>query len=107
MMNQQTAAWGPWSTSFAIAVLVLLLVMMVVATWLIVGSVLATIVAFAGIVLYPGLAGIIAARSRSSDAVAAVATLVPTLVFTTYVLLLISSPSGWPSKRVIVLAVGV
>lgn len=79
----------------------------VVATWLIVGVAPCLIAAFAGIVLYPGLAGIIAARSRSSDAVAAVATLLPTLLFTTFVLFAISSPWGWPSKRVIALAVGV
>ena len=103
------SAWGAHRSTLAgvawtIALLVGI-VTTVVATWQFVGSVQALIVAFAGIVLYPGFAGIIAARSRSPDAVAAVATLLPTLLFSTYVLLIISTPWG-SSKRVIAFAIG-
>jgi hypothetical protein len=59
-----------------------------------------------GLVLYPGLAGIVAARSRSSDAVVALATLVPTLLFTMWVLTIIGAPWGWPAKRQIAIAIG-
>src|SRR4029450_4540735 len=38
-------------------------------------------IAYVAMLLYPGLAGLIAARSRSSDAVVAAATLLPSLGF--------------------------
>jgi len=59
-----------------------------------------------GLVLYPGLAGIVAAQSRASDAVVALATLVPTLLFTMWVLTIVGAPWGWPSMRQIAMAVG-
>ena len=66
------------------------------------------VTAVASLLLYPGIAGNIAARSRSSDAVIAVVTLVISLVFTGLVLLAIQSPwGGWPGRRVIAIAVGV
>lgn len=77
----------------------------VIGAWAIdpTASIVAAVVGFA---LYPGLAGIIAARSRSSDAAVAVATLLASLLFAGFVLIVIQTPYGWPGRRVTAIAIG-
>lgn len=108
MTNQQLAARSTWPAWFAIGLSIVLFGAVVGAVFAI-GSIdpmFGLIVGVVGVVLYPGLAGIVAAQSRSSDAVVAVATLVPTLLFTLWVLTLIGTPWGWPAKREIAIAIG-
>jgi hypothetical protein len=64
-------------------------------------------VALVGLTLYPGLVGIIAARSRSSDVVIAIVTLVVGLAFASLVLIYLQTPWGWPARRVIVIGIAV
>ena len=107
-MNQHWAARGCWSTSFATVELVQLLVATVAAT-LIVATFdpqLGLWTAAGLYLLYPGLAGIAAARSTASDAVVAVATLWLSLPLTYLLLALHATPWGWPDWRSVAVAVG-
>src|SRR6188768_263524 len=109
MTSQRLAARTTWPVWIAIGLLIGLFGAIIGAVF-VTGSInpwVGLIAGVVGLVLYPGLAGIVAARSRSSDTVVALATLIPTLLFTLWVLSIISSPWGWPSKRVIAIAIGV
>jgi len=109
MTHQRFAVRTPRSAWFAIVLLIGLLGVIVAAVFAVglIAPIFGLFAGVVGLVLYPGLAGIVAARSRSSDTVVAVATLVPTVLFTLWVLSIIGSPWGWPSKRVIAIAVAV
>lgn len=108
MNGQQLAARTTRPIWFAIGSSIVLLcaIVGVVLAIASIEPIFGLIVGVVSLVLYPGLAGIVASHSRSSDAVVAVATLIPTLLFSLWVLTLIGTPWGWPAKRQIATAIG-
>lgn len=108
-MSQPSLAENvPWATSRAVGYVVLLFAAIIggaVAASEI-EPVASVVVLVAAIPLYPGFAGIFAARSRSSDTVITVATLLASFLFVLVASQFMFTPWGFAGRRVVAFVTG-